>query len=49
MKIKGVIDNLKLKKNKKIKNDSKNSKNISRIFSGVVVGNVESVHFQIVP
>ena len=48
MKIKGVIDNLKLKKNKKIKNDSKNSKNISRTFSGVVVGSVGSVHFRIV-
>ena len=41
MKIKGVIVDLKLKKNKKqIKNDSKNSKNRSRNFSGVVVGNV---------
>ena len=34
MKIKGVIEDLKIKK---IKNDSKNSKNISRSFSGVVV------------
>ena len=50
MKIKGVIVDLKLKKNKKqIKNDSKNSKNRSRNFSGVVVGNVGSVHFWIVP
>ena len=39
MKITGVIEDLKFKKNKK-KNDSKNSKNISRTFSGVVVGNV---------
>ena len=30
-------------------NDHKNSKNTSRIFSGVVVGSVESVHFRIVP
>ena len=43
MKIKGVIDDL-----KKLKNASKNSKNISRTFSGVVVGSVGSVHFQIV-
>ena len=35
MKIKGVIEDL-----KKLKNDSKNSKNISRNFSGVVVGTV---------
>ena len=45
MKIKGVIEDLKLKK----KNDRKNSKNISRTFSGVVVDSVGSVHFQIVP
>ena len=44
MKIKGVIEDL-----KKLKNDSKNSKNISRTFSGGVVGSVGSVHFQIVP
>ena len=50
MKIKGVIEDLNFfKKIKKIKNDSKNSKNISRTFSGVVVGSVGSVHFQIVP
>ena len=60
MKIKGVIQDLKfLKKVKKRKekkkeeeeekNDRKNSKNISRTFSGVVVGSVGSVHFQIVP
>ena len=29
--------------------DSKNSKNISRTFSGIVVGSVGSVHFWIVP
>ena len=46
MKIKGVIEDLKLKKKK---NDSKSSKNISRTFSGVVVGSVGSVHFRIVP
>ena len=45
MKIKGVIEDLKFKK----KNDRKNSKNISKTFSGVVVGIVGSVHFQIVP
>ena len=44
MKIKGVIENLKIKK---IKND--NSKSISRTFSGVVVDSVQSVNFQIVP
>ena len=49
MKIKGVIEDLKIKKHKKIKNDSKNSKNISRAFSGVVVDSVGSVQFQIVP
>ena len=50
MKIKGVIEDLKIKKIKrKLKNDSKNSKNISRTFSGVVVGSVGSVHFRIVP
>ena len=46
MKIKGVIEDLKILKKK---NDCKNSKNISRTFSGVVVGSVGSVHFQIVP
>ena len=44
MKIKGVIENLKIKK---LKND--NSKNISRTFSGVFVDSVGSVHFQVVP
>ena len=43
MKIKGVIEDLKIKKRKK-KNGRKNSKNISRTFSGVV-GSVGSVHF----
>ena len=38
MKIKRVIEDLKIKKIKKIKNDCKNSKNISRTFSGIVVG-----------
>ena len=42
MKIKGVIEDLKIKKND-------NSKNISRNFSGVVVDSVGSVQFQIVP
>ena len=54
MKIKGVIEDLKFfkkfkKKKKKENNDHKNSKSISRTFSGVVVGSVGSVHFQIVP
>ena len=49
MKIKGVIEDLKLKKIFFKKNDVKNSKSISRTFSGVVVGIVGSVHFQIVP
>ena len=40
MKIKGVIEDFKIK----LKNDSKN---ISRTFSGVVVGSMGSVHFQI--
>ena len=47
MKINGVIEDLKIKK--KIKNASKNSKNISRTFSAVVVGSVGSFHFRIVP
>ena len=45
MKIKGVIEDLKIKIFN-LKND--NSKNISRTFSGVVVDSVGSVHFQIV-
>ena len=40
MKIKGVIEDFKIFLN--------DSKNISRTFSGVVVGSVESVHFRIV-
>ena len=43
MKIKGVIEDL-----KKLKKDSKNNKNISRTFSGGVVGSVGSVHFRVV-
>ena len=46
MKIKGVIEDLKIKFFFNLKND--NSKNISRTFSGVV-DSVVSVHFQIVP
>ena len=42
MRIKGVIKNLKIKKND-------NSKNISRNFSGAVEGSVGPVQFQIVP
>ena len=51
MKIEGAIEDLIFKKLKKKerKNDHKNSKNISRTFSGGVVGSVGSVHFQIVP
>ena len=46
MKIKGIIEDLKFfLKKKERKNDHKNSKNISRTFSGVVVGIVGSVHF----
>ena len=44
MKIKGVIEDLKIKKNKNDKN-----KNISRNFSGAVEDSVGSVQFQIVP
>ena len=47
MKIKGIIGDLKVKKNFNLKND--NSKNISRIFFGAVVDSVGSVNFQIVP
>ena len=51
MKIKGVIEDLKLKFFFFKKNDVKNSKSISRTFSGIVVGSVGvgSVHFWIVP
>ena len=48
MEIKGIIEDLKIKKQlKNLKND--NSKNISRTFSGVVVDSVGSVHSPIVP
>ena len=40
MKVKGIIENLKFFKLKNVKNNSKNSKNISRTFSGVVVDSV---------
>ena len=49
MKSKGVIEDLNFFFNYIKKNDSKNSKNISRTFSGVVVDSVGSVHFRIVP
>ena len=50
MKIKGVIEDLKFfLKYKKRKNDRKNSKNIYRTFSDVVVVIVGSVHFLLVP
>ena len=52
MKIKGTIEDLKnffFKNLKKRKNDCKNSKNISRTFSGFVVSIVGSVHFWLVP
>ena len=45
MKIKGVIEDL--KKKKKILIKKNNSKNMSRIFSGAVVGRVGLVQFQI--
>ena len=45
MKTKGVIEDLKIKKIRMIVKIV----NISRTFSGVVVGSVGSVHFQIVP
>ena len=46
MKIKGVIEDLRILKSLKKMNDCKN---ISRTFSGGVVGSVGSVHFWIVP
>jgi len=52
MKIKEVMEDLNLKKKKvrkKEKTVRKNSKNIPRTFSGVLVGSVGSVHFWIVP
>ena len=45
MKIRGVIEDLKIFQN--LKND--NSKNISWSFSGAAADSVGSVHFQIVP
>ena len=45
MKIKGIIEDLKFFLKKERKNDRKNSKNISRTFSGFVVSIVGSVHF----
>ena len=47
MKIKRVIEDLKIKKN--FFNYIKNSQNISRTFSGVFVDSVGSVYFYIVP
>ena len=48
MEIKGIIEDLKIKKQlKNLKND--NSKNISRNFSGAVAGSVGSVLFHMVP
>ena len=49
MKIKGVIEDLNFFFFNLKKNASKNSKNISRTFSGGVLDIVGSVHFQIVP
>ena len=51
MKIKAIIQDLNffLIKKKERMNDRKNSKNISRTFSGFVVNIVGSVHFQLVP
>ena len=48
MTIKGVIEDLKIKIKKIFKKDHKNSKNISRTFSGGVVGSVGAVHFHLV-
>ena len=49
MKIKGAIEDLIIKKNQKRRMIVKIVKNISKTFSGGVVGIVGSVHFQIVP
>ena len=49
MKIKGVIEDLKFKKKIFLNLNNDSSKNISRTFSGVVVGIMGSVHFRIVP
>ena len=45
----GVIEDLRILKNLKKKERMIVSKNISRTFSGVVVGIVGSVHFRLVP
>jgi len=52
VKIKGVIEDLKIffkLKKKEGNNDRKNSKNIYRTFSDVVVVIVGSIHFLLVP
>ena len=51
MNIKVIIEDLKKKKKIKKKNTLKNdnSKNISKNFSGALVGSVGSLQFQIVP
>ena len=49
MKIKGAIEDLIIKKNQKRRMIVKIVKNISKTFSGGVVGSVGSVHFWIVP
>ena len=46
MKIKGVIEDLQIKIFFKLNNDSKNSTNISRSFSGGVVGSVGQFVFR---
>ena len=42
-------EEVKKKKQPRKMNDRKNSKDISRTFSGVVVGSMGSIHFRIVP
>ena len=49
MKIKGVLENLKIKTIINLKNENSKNMYISRTFSGVFVNSVGSVHFQIVP
>ena len=49
MKIKGVIEDLRILKNLKKKEIMIVSKNIYRTFSDVVVGIMCSVHFRLVP
>ena len=49
MKIKGVLEDLKIKKKFFFNLTNNNSKTMSRTFSGVVVDSVGSVHFHIVP